>query len=1260
MNNVTSSGSLDDALAKALALGRQELVELASTTDGAMSSYDAVGTKLVREGERDGLTAEFDRMRTRFADGLSDHLLAQSKVLSTFNIAFFGRTGSGKSTLLSAFGELDGSAVSPFGESDWTTEVKSVPWRGCQLYDTPGINGWGGRKSRYELEAVARKAVETADVVLLCFDTQSQQASEFAKVADWVTHYGKPVVAVLNVRNPRWRHSARVSSQTARRNMSEPVAQHADNVRVELSNIGLRNVPVVAISSRRALFARASTPYQGPATQNFLDDRDRYGTDYLARSSNFAALEGVLSAGITAGGSELRLESLREGIRARLTDEADSLTAFSTRLIGRAAELDGLIRRNLEVLGYLEPEQRSLHLHDDVWHSDLLTLAESSRGGLYTAPVDGTFVRHVRNLVKPHLAEARSKALLRYKTMEHRAFTEGTVIDKETFAAEVFDTYEIEQALERVSVDAAQFLDRELSLAGLDFSLRNGENYTQADLKGDAGDTAGLLANMLRGAGLLGSVGSIAVPLLLAGPAGWVAGVGVGVAAAVFSWAGTKKSRDAEREETEARAKAVRQSRSAINASFDEIERQVASVAAEAAWTAAAPLLRSPLIELVISNNLDTDIGILASNLRTQSSAIPVSPPRHMLDAVFKTMQDDRGRGDKVRVGDYLLGEDWFDHDETPESSRDPLELRTVSKLQHDSDIDALHRAMVASFTHPEQASVAAWLSQAASAADVDEAFTAITDATRATTRPAIVVAGDYSAGKSSFIKRVLAEFDRDVPNSLHIRADATTDAVHRYSLGPVDIVDTPGFQSRHASHDELALTDSLSAALVIVVLHVNLLIGDTTALRTIADGTSTVAGKKPRILFVVNRCDELGVDPLDSPEEYFHRRGRKLGELAASLNSSGIEVSSELIHGIAADPFGGVGAETPVTSAHYDANRTWDGIPALVDTLRRWIDDDLAHATALAAFDDAVSVLLRLREETRASIANSKAEASKHNSLIAAIDICLDDANYLSRSLELELDDVLEPQVTQAVARVRTVPVGDEKALGIAVGSWINEDTRYQIAQLMETATEKVNDWSAAHASAIAREEAATGFGNDIALSAVASEEAGGDPVGQAAWIAGKFAGFGAHAGKALGHRDAALKIGHLFGYKFKPWGAIKAGKAVGRVGVVFGVVAAAADAAAWANDVHKGRSWDDKQDAAVLQIESNKKVVIEQLIAEDEGPWAYLAERIEQVAVLRTQYGDHQVAVKSEVSRLQQRLSTAQILIAAADKLRRATTND
>ena len=230
--------------------------------------------------------------------------------------------------------------------------------------------------------------------------------------------------------------------------------------------------------------------------------------------------------------------------------------------------------------------------------------------------------------------------------------------------------------------------------------------------------------------------------------------------------------------------------------------------------------------------------------------------------------------------------------------------MQAISQQRNDEDAAVLRRAMQEAFSRPDSA---------------------------------IVVAGDYSAGKSSSIKRIFTEFNIEVPESLHIRADATTDEVRRYPTGRVDIVDTPGFQSRRAGHDELALSSTRGATPVIVVLHVNLLIGDSTALQTIANGTSTTVGKGPRILFIVNRGDELGVDPWDFTAESFHRRDRKLSELSASLHSRGLELSSGRIHGVAADPFGGVGAQMPVTAADYGANRLWDGITALVDPLRAW-----------------------------------------------------------------------------------------------------------------------------------------------------------------------------------------------------------------------------------------------------------------------------------------------------------------------------------
>lgn len=129
------------------------------------------------------------------------------------------------------------------GRSDFTTDVQSLDWHCCRLYDTPGIDGWGRTRPRADLEEAAREAVEVADVVLLCFDSQSQQASEFRKVADWVRAYRKPVIAVLNVRNAVWRHPSRVASPSQRSGLTRMAQQHADNITTNSRRSAFRAFP---------------------------------------------------------------------------------------------------------------------------------------------------------------------------------------------------------------------------------------------------------------------------------------------------------------------------------------------------------------------------------------------------------------------------------------------------------------------------------------------------------------------------------------------------------------------------------------------------------------------------------------------------------------------------------------------------------------------------------------------------------------------------------------------------------------------------------------------------------------------------------------------------------------------------------------------------------------------------------------------------------------------------------------------------------
>ena len=1043
------------------------------------------------------------------------------------------------------------------------------------------------------------------------------------------------------------------------------MAQHAENVRAELANIGLHDVPVVALSSQRALFARAATPFRGPHQKNFAEDRARYGTDYLARWSNFAALEAVLTACIAAGGAQLRLKSLREGVRALLADEAAALERLRERLVERTEQLDRLIRLHLEVLGYLEAEQRASYLASEERDSDLLTTAETVRGAPYRSPVDGSLVRQVRNLLKPHLAEPRANTLLRFKELERKAFREKKAIDPDAFAAQVFVDAEISEALDRVSAEATGFLQRELSLAGIEIRRPRSADYGKAGLEGDAGDTAELFADILRYGGLAGKAAAVAAPFVLfSNPFGWAAvaaGIGIGAAAEGVSLIGKSMNRDAARAAAEARAKAAREGRKAINDHFDTIEANFTQHAYVTVWRAAASSLRPIIAEFINITSGRAELDNVVAQLRTEMASIAVTAPLGLLDVTARVLTQSDGRGSDSGVEKLLLGEDWFDHESPHQDISAAEDFATICRQRHERDAATLRSAINEAFQHPPGTAIDEWAQHIAQAAELDDAFASVADAVTAHPQPAVVVAGDYSAGKSSFIKRMIAEFDGQTPDSLRIRADATTDEVRRYSLNAVEIIDTPGFQSSRAGHAELALAGAREAALVIVVLHVNLLIGDTTALQEIAHGTSTAAGKWPRMLFVVNRCDELGADPLDAPDEYFNRRDRKCAELAAALQSRQIEVSPSHIHGVAADPFGAVGTRIPVTAADYTANRAWDGIEALADALGAWAGTDLAQAAYLVAFDDAATELLTLRESTRTSIAAYRTEAGKHDALIASMDICLEDADYLSQSLEHELSDALSGPVAQAIARIRTIEPGDETGLAEAARSWLNDpQTDSLLERFTKAATAKVNDWSATHQSAISRQESAAGF--DATLNLPGGQEVGGgaDGLGRVFGVAGRLAGIGGQLGIALGKRDAALAIGHFFGHKFKPWGAIKAGAKVRSLGAILGAVAVVADVAAEVNDNNRTKDWAAKRDAAAEQVEADSREAVRALISEPQGPWAYLAERAGQVRELRAQYLDRQRAAQEECNRLEQRLATADDLVSGAEQLRKAAGDE
>jgi predicted GTPase len=1253
----------DQAIAAALASGDDEMTRLKKLGEDAIVAYSL---ELPIADGVDDLRQEVASAMDAFAKKVQAHLAEQQDVLSTFNIAFFGRTGAGKSTLLSAFGQLDGSGVSP-GDSDWTTEVQSVAWRGCRLYDTPGINGWGGRKSRGELEATARRAVEVADVVLLCFDSQSQQASEFSKVAKWVHHFGKPTIAVLNIRNLRWRHPARVPNQNARANISAPVRQHADNIRTELAGIGLPDTPVVAIHSRRALFARASAPYRGPAERDFVNERELYGIDYLARWSNFRTLEALLTNGITAGGAELRLRSLREGMRAILQDEAGLLEAFGDQIQKRFAETDRVIARHLEVLGYLESDERAAHLHDERWSGELLTIAETARCEPYLAPAEGAFSRYLQTLLKPELSVPRGEALRRFKDLEHKAFSENKDIDQETFAAEVFDDAELDKALENVWAASTGFLERELSLASAELKHRTAsEERETADLAGAAGSGARAYEVAFKGSGILtglvAAAGTVALGMSW-NPIGWAAGVivaGVGITSSVLGMIGGRQAEAAEKQRAEARSRASYAGRVAIRNTFDGIEKEFARRARSVAWEVAAGGVRNLLREAVVLARLRQQVASVSAQLDQMADTISETPHVDILDVATQLLEAnaDGARRDRRDVERVLLGEDWFDAQTATDalSGTDSEAFATACRQRHDVDMRRLHHALSDALARPDTAQIADWTRRIADAARLDAAFQPVLRAASAASqgRPSVAIAGDFSSGKSSFIKRLLVEVNGEVPESLIIRADPTTEDAHRYRLAAVDIVDTPGFQSGRRGHDEKAVAATSAAALVIVLLHVNLLIGDTARLEGIVNGTDTAPGKWPRMLFLINRCDELGIDPLHDIAEFFNRRDRKAAELHAALSSRGIEVEPHHIHGVAADPFSAVGGQLPVTRANYDDNREWDGVDAFLKALRALSPSDVARTNVLAALDNAALQLLELRSQTVKGSEGHRREADRHATLIRAMDECLDDAKHLSDTFKHILIQIVSHHTNAAVRQINGLVHGDDDGLKKALESWKNKDLQADVEQFMASAAEDIEEWAAAHESAINRQLAAMNFFQHLNM-AEAGQEDGSDTIGDITKTGGAVTAGARQMAAALGTRDAAYGLGKLARVKFKPWGAVKAGRNFARGAAVLQAAFVAFEAANWAWTERKKSNWENMVAESVKAVEEAGVEQASEWLDGEDGPVGYLGVRRVELEQLRGAHRADLERANVRMARDERRLNAIAALLTAFDDLRK-----
>ena len=1172
--------ALQRAVEQAVCSGERELDSLDLLADSLIRQFAAASDPAMAASVGAGLTVELAEVAGGFASSLRNHLTEQRKALSTFNVAFFGRTGAGKSTLLSAFGGLDGGYVSP-GESDWTTDVTEIAWHGCRLWDTPGINGWGRTQTRVDLEETARRAVEIADVVLLCFDSQSQQASEFTKVAQWVRAYGKPAVAVLNVRNLRWRHPDKVASHAARQSLSRGVGEHVDNIRTELSKIDLPSTPVVAIQSRRALFARASTPFNGPAEANFLSDRKKFGTEYLSRWSNFGVLEELLVASIVEGGSDLRRTSLREGLRGMLDAKATELDQLGQSIDPRIDAAERRIAQLLDVLGYVDGDERTRYLGGD--SPDLLSALEEARGRPFTASTEGSLDRQMNRLITFHLSGLREDSITRAKKLVEAVFDDDKQIDHEAFQEAVFTMSAIQAAVESMWKSKTSFLLRELQLASADEAPDiSGTSTDSANLDGTRGALTSNLARSMQAAGIVASAASGALLLPAAAnfwnPGGWAgitASVGLGAVSFVSRFAGDRIAASTEKQGAAAKSKAISESLAAVHQTYDRIEQNLLVHGRVLSWQVAEPIWTGLLTESLSLRSGKAATGELIVNLREVSASLPVTvgvqtvmaraQDRVLADRLALMLQDSGSGAPNVERSacgrKVWLGEDWFEYDSgnvdeiASEASRLPVFVE-----QENTDRADLGQALTHAWRIPSNDSVAELIREIEAAARPD-AHVVKPMSVQMVTKPTVVVLGDYSSGKSSLIKRLLVEMSGKVPENLHVRGSATTSSVERYDLGHVKLLDTPGFQSGNHDHDALALASAGDASLILVVLHVNLLIGDMALLQDIVQGTRNTIAKNSRIIYLINRSDELGVEPTAAPDDFLLLKRRKESELIAALASRGIEVDPTHVHTLSGDPFGEVGARMDVSRADYAHHRDWDGVAPLVRMLDSFSAKLGRAGVAGAQLDAALNAMLNERSRIEQKIIDLESESTARASVQQSIKNSVQDSELLEASVRERARRIVAPHANAARAKIQAAGPDEIDTLGATMNSWkSNSELDSDIERFWIKAQAEIEDWLRIHASTIGREMASVDFISELRLDD--GLDGAHPPALDGIELAADIAKGGANLAKTLGKRDVIYAIGKGLGHNFKPWGAVNAAGKVARAAPILAAVGVAMDA--------------------------------------------------------------------------------------------------
>ena len=1167
-------GSLDEMKKITARLGR--------LTDYFNDTKDAIGSRQachIENDPRERLCSELDR----FSVQVGDLVRRQWEAFRTFNIVLFGRTGAGKSTLISAMTRSNGASVSQ-GESDWTTTVEPMDWHACRLYDTPGINGLGRTERSEDLETRAREAVEVADFVLVCFDSQSQQAGEFEKLAAWVRTYRKPVIAVLNARNPLWRLPPRVPVGSARTQLSRAVREHAGNIRDELAKIGLTGVPVTALSLKRALFARAKLPFEGPDGHSLANQRKAFGVDMLERWSGYFTLEGLLVRAVSKHAVALRIGALNDQVRGVIRELDRALESVEQEAVQAAETIETQsVAPLLRLLGYPsrdDPERRQPFFDDE--NRDLLAELERSRGGAFQASVKGEFREFITQRLDAEFGVLRARSLQNADECVIGAFERREDVSAADVRKASFADGEMRDKAKAVLLEGARFLERSAKLASRDtqLNLRVLSSWTAPAVEGNAGSGLRHSAWGLKGGGILSgaaaTLGTLAV-MNIWNPVGWTAVAAAGVmvvgsiASTIFSWLGGKTRKEAERRRLGARRQALAKVRRSVHEVYDRVTKEVLEQAHSHATQESERILRGPVELALVHRTVQTHCSSLRVNLASLSKDLRgTDEPQSLLWEVATTIERDTypERPDAGVI--HWLGEDWIDDPcglKSAQGSTDAGRTAAYDPTIFDRLFGGIKDIFERIADDVTPGSARTWLTTARErcvgdpdAVEPLSQLQLIAD----TGRPRIHLVGDYSAGKTSFIKRLLIDAGSRVPDTLEVRADPTTDTSCEYDWDGITVIDNPGFQSGERAHAQNALRSLSDASAVLYLFQPNLIVGDDGYMTTVLRGSKKrgVVPRQDHTFFVVNRSDELGVDPVEDPDAYRQLVQRKKTELSLALSARNIAVTPDRVFCMASDPYGLVGNRTDIDASAFEPYRDWDGFRQFLVGIRRVKTKLLRSGCDRSILGGGLARLADLQTHQRSVVAELAAQDDALARLQVQIDDSIAEGTRLGNKRRADLDRLVSEHA--AGLQDDVLDERDEESLKLKADRlqwwWNDKALHVELEQWVSATADALNSWQERSFEAIERRSKSMEF-----RAVFGDHREVGPDFSSAKMSTGGLARAVGKSGKwlALATRNTVYQIGKAIGVKFRPWGAVKLAGKLGKMSAVLSAVGVALDVA-------------------------------------------------------------------------------------------------